>query len=113
LYKRRRAQNRASQQAFRERKKKRIVELEEELTDLKGRYSDLDQSHKILQRECSAVRKELENLQRLNCRHDIANHVQKSDEFGIGELIESRGATLNPLLLDVSFWGDTTPAVYL
>ncbi|KIM96976.1 hypothetical protein OIDMADRAFT_96629, partial [Oidiodendron maius Zn] len=59
---RRRAQNRASQRAFRKRKEKRMKDIEEQLTDLQERHSELIQMYKTLQLECSATRQEMETL---------------------------------------------------
>jgi hypothetical protein len=67
-YKRRRAQNRASQQAFRDRKRKYIKELEDKLTELEGLYSDLTQIYNTLQLEYSNTKMELEVLWRVNIK---------------------------------------------
>ncbi|MCJ1464415.1 hypothetical protein MMC07_003028 [Pseudocyphellaria aurata] len=66
---RRRAQNRASQRAFRERKEKHVQHLEEQLEDLETKhrtlaksYTDLDSTHDKLKREVKQLRGELESL---------------------------------------------------
>jgi len=65
---RRRAQNRASQNAFRARKRKQTTELEKKLDELKTLYTDLVQSYNTLQHEYSSVKRELEILQVLNSK---------------------------------------------
>ncbi|MCJ1272367.1 hypothetical protein MMC21_000153 [Puttea exsequens] len=64
---RRRAQNRASQRAFRERKEKHVQHLEHELEELESKhrtltksYTDLDSNHAQLQQEVKALKSELE-----------------------------------------------------
>lgn len=64
---RRRAQNRASQRAFRERKEKHVQRLEQQLEDLETKhreltksYTDLDSTHDKLQREAKQLREELD-----------------------------------------------------
>lgn len=66
---RRRAQNRASQRAFRERKEKHVQHLEEQLEDLETKhrtlaksYTDLDSTHDKLKREVKQLRGELASL---------------------------------------------------
>ncbi|KIN03307.1 hypothetical protein OIDMADRAFT_90849, partial [Oidiodendron maius Zn] len=59
---RRRAQNRASQRAFRRRKEKHTKEVEEKLADLQGRHSELIHLYEALQLEYSAVIKEIQVL---------------------------------------------------
>ena len=66
---RRRAQNRASQRAFRERKEKHVQQLEQQLSDLESKYEHLTQSytdlgsaHQKLKREVKHLRSELEIL---------------------------------------------------
>lgn len=66
---RRRAQNRASQRAFRERKERHVQQLEQQLAQLDSKYQTLDQSysdlvisHHKLQEEVAQLRCELEGL---------------------------------------------------
>lgn len=66
---RRRAQNRASQRAFRERKEKHVQHLEHELEELETKhqnlsksYTDLDSTHSKLKREVQQLRAELETM---------------------------------------------------
>ena len=66
---RRRAQNRASQRAFRERKEKHVQHLEQELEQLESKhqhltksYSELDSQHAEAQSELAQLRSELANL---------------------------------------------------
>lgn len=65
---RRRAQNRASQRAFRERKEKHVQHLEAELSDLENKhrtlaksYTDLDSTHALLKHEVKQLKGELED----------------------------------------------------
>ena len=53
------------------------------------------------------MRQELEIHQRPNSKYESVAPVPRSYQFGIGEWDESRVATSNPLLFDVSHWGDT------
>ena len=66
---RRRAQNRASQRAFRERKEKHVQHLEHELEELENKhrtleksYTDLDSTHAQLKQEVKQLRSELESV---------------------------------------------------
>jgi len=59
VHSRRRAQNRASQRAFRDRKEKHVKELEHRLQDLEEKHSDLSQSHETLQHEYNSTKKQL------------------------------------------------------
>ncbi len=66
---RRRAQNRASQRAFRERKEKHVQHLEAELSELESKhrtlaksYTDLDSTHALLKREVRQLKSELESV---------------------------------------------------
>ncbi|KAL6715644.1 hypothetical protein ACLMJK_006605 [Lecanora helva] len=65
---RRRAQNRASQRAFRERKEKHVQHLEHELSELENKhrtlersYTDLDSTATKLKQEVKQLRRELES----------------------------------------------------
>ena len=67
LKQRRRAQNRASQRAFRERKEKHVQQLEHQLEELETKhrelsqsYSNLDNNHQELKRESDKLRQELD-----------------------------------------------------
>jgi len=59
VHSRRRAQNRASQRAFRDRKEKHVKELEHRLQDLEEKHSNLSQSHATLQHEYESAKKQL------------------------------------------------------
>jgi AP-1-like factor len=63
-HQRRRAQNRASQRAFRHRKDKRMKEIGEQLADLQERHNELTQSYDTLQLEYSAIKEEMETFRR-------------------------------------------------
>jgi len=62
VHSRRRAQNRASQRAFRDRKEKHVKELEHRLQDLEEKHSSLSQSHELLQHEYDSAKKQLARL---------------------------------------------------
>lgn len=70
INKRRRAQNRASQAAFRARRQQQTQDLEEKLTQLEQKLQDLSQSYESLQLQHSVVKRELETLQRRNSNHE-------------------------------------------
>jgi len=59
---RRRAQNRAAQRAFRERKEKRAKDLEEQLSIMSGKYKDLESQHHSLQMSHEKLQQTLELL---------------------------------------------------
>ncbi|KAL8932362.1 MAG: hypothetical protein Q9211_006360 [Gyalolechia sp. 1 TL-2023] len=59
---RRRAQNRASQRAFRERKEKHVQHLEHELESLEAKHSELEKSHSNLDEANHRLRQEVETL---------------------------------------------------
>jgi len=63
---RRRAQNRASQRAFRERKEKNLKKLEQQLDELEGQYKDLNISYESLQLENLRVKEEVSDLRKVN-----------------------------------------------
>jgi len=69
MHMRRRAQNRASQRAFRERKEKHVQHLEHQLEDLELKhnklmksYSEMDHSNDKLKREVQKLRAEIESM---------------------------------------------------
>ncbi|KAL9016262.1 MAG: hypothetical protein Q9185_006384 [Variospora sp. 1 TL-2023] len=59
---RRRAQNRASQRAFRERKEKHVQHLEQELETLEDKHRDLQKSHSSLGETNDKLKQEVEQL---------------------------------------------------
>ncbi|KAL8916634.1 MAG: hypothetical protein Q9208_008393 [Pyrenodesmia sp. 3 TL-2023] len=59
---RRRAQNRASQRAFRERKEKHVQQLEQELGTLEAKHHDLQKSHSDLGEANDKLKQEVEQL---------------------------------------------------
>ncbi|KAH9203997.1 hypothetical protein DL95DRAFT_418604 [Leptodontidium sp. 2 PMI_412] len=63
---RRRAQNRASQRAFRARKEKLVKELERKLEELEGRHNYLSLSYESLQLEYSTMKQELDKTREEN-----------------------------------------------
>jgi len=97
-FQRRRAQNRASQRAFRDRKEKHMRELEQRLGELEGRHSDLTRSYESLQQEYMTIKGELERLRNESKEQDTiersatpsAQNYQSSHSFN------------DPLLFDVS-----------
>ncbi|PBP20563.1 putative AP-1-like transcription factor [Diplocarpon rosae] len=97
VHSRRRAQNRASQQAFRDRKQKHMRELEHRLGELEGRHSDLLRSYESLQIEYTSVKQEVDKMRKDNDRLEGPARIYQSREWG-----ESRGEIIDPLLFDVS-----------
>ncbi|KAI4116041.1 MAG: hypothetical protein LQ341_007703, partial [Variospora aurantia] len=59
---RRRAQNRASQRAFRERKEKHVQHLEQELETLEDKHRNLQKSHSNLGETNDKLKQEVEQL---------------------------------------------------
>ncbi|KAL8994721.1 MAG: hypothetical protein Q9169_005385 [Polycauliona sp. 2 TL-2023] len=59
---RRRAQNRASQRAFRDRKEKHVQHLETELSNLESKFRDLQNSHTTLGNTNEQLKNEVETL---------------------------------------------------
>ncbi|CZR53119.1 related to AP-1-like transcription factor [Phialocephala subalpina] len=97
VHSRRRAQNRASQRAFRDRKEKHMRELEQRLSELEGRHSDLSRSYESLQLEYTSVKQELDKLRKDNTRVEGSSRNYQSREWE-----ESKPEILDPLLFDVS-----------
>jgi AP-1-like factor len=95
---RRRAQNRASQRAFRDRKEKHMRELEQRLGELEGRHTDLSRSYESLQLEYSSVKQELDRLKSDNSRQEGSSRHHQSSR----DIEDSRREILDPLLFDVS-----------
>lgn len=94
VHSRRRAQNRASQRAFRDRKEKHMKELEARLSDLEGRHSELTASYDSLQVEYANVKEELERLQKENeSLTGVSSHPKE---------YHTRVEAVDPLLFDVS-----------
>ena len=62
LFQRRRAQNRASQRAFRERKEKHVQELEQQLETLEAKHRALAESHQRLGRTNHDLQQEAQQL---------------------------------------------------
>jgi len=101
VHSRRRAQNRASQRAFRDRKEKHMRELEERLKELEGRHSDLTQSYESLQLEYSSVKHELDKLRKDRNREDAIAQSARSSHSSQRHWDE-KVEILDPLLFDVS-----------
>ncbi|KAH6722092.1 putative AP-1-like transcription factor [Leptodontidium sp. MPI-SDFR-AT-0119] len=95
VHSRRRAQNRASQRAFRDRKEKHMRELEQRLGELEGRHSDLSRSYESLQLEYTSVKQELDKMRKDRAEGSTRNYQPREWE-------ESKGEILDPLLFDVS-----------
>ncbi|KAI9784589.1 MAG: hypothetical protein M1839_001811 [Geoglossum umbratile] len=66
IHSRRRAQNRASQRAFRDRKEKHVKELERRFEELDGKHKALQQSYSEMNVSQEALRKEIEELEAEN-----------------------------------------------
>lgn len=98
---RRRAQNRASQRAFRERKEKHVQHLEHELEELERKhqnlsrsYTDLDSTHAKLKQEVKQLRRELESVK--SSREGSVNENPQANNF------------FDPFSSDNSFFGSGT-----
>ncbi|RFU29143.1 hypothetical protein B7463_g7193, partial [Scytalidium lignicola] len=94
VHSRRRAQNRASQRAFRDRKEKHMRELEARLNDLEGRHSELAASYDSLQVEYAHAKEELDRLRKEN--ESLNGMASNSKEY------PERMEDVDPLLFDVS-----------
>jgi len=62
VHSRRRAQNRASQRAFRDRKEKHVKELEHRLQELEEKHSSLSHEHESVKKQLARVLQENESL---------------------------------------------------
>ena len=98
---RRRAQNRASQRAFRERKEKHVQHLEHELEELERKhqnlsrsYTDLDSTHAKVKQEVKQLRRELESVK--SSREGSVNENPQANNF------------FDPFSSDNSFFGSGT-----
>lgn len=99
VHSRRRAQNRASQRAFRDRKEKHMRELEQRLNELEGRHTNLSRSYESLQHEYSSVKQELDRLRRGGEQSPpTTTRDYHSSNRGWDDKVE----ILDPLLFDVS-----------
>jgi chromosome segregation ATPase len=96
---RRRAQNRESQRAFRDRKEKHRRELEQRLGELEGRHTDLSRSYEILEVEYSNAKQELEGLRKDNARLEGSSSLSRN--YQSKEWVESKGEIFDPLFFDV------------
>ena len=94
---RRRAQNRASQRAFRERKEKHVQHLEQQLEDLDTKhrtlaksYDELDSTHETLKSEVKQLRSELQSI-KSSRESSIAEIAEPSifDRFAAESLFET------------------------
>ncbi|KUL86579.1 hypothetical protein ZTR_04280 [Talaromyces verruculosus] len=72
---RRKAQNRAAQRAFRERKERRVRELEQKLTDLQAQSSTLHADNERLKRELAKVATENEILRATSSSGDKSDRI--------------------------------------
>lgn len=86
IIKRRRAQNRASQAAFRARQLQRTKNLEEYLAELEQKHQDLNQSYESLQLEHSTVKQELEALQTSNINHKSISFMTSTYQSDFGSV---------------------------
>ncbi|KAH8590245.1 hypothetical protein B0O99DRAFT_654982 [Bisporella sp. PMI_857] len=101
IFQRRRAQNRASQRAFRDRKEKHMRELEQRLSELEGRHNDLSRSYESLQHEYSCVKQELDRL-REGGAEQASTAPAKEYQSHNRSWDDSKVEILDPLLFDVS-----------
>ncbi|PQE25513.1 bZIP transcription factor protein [Rutstroemia sp. NJR-2017a BBW] len=102
VHSRRRAQNRASQRAFRDRKEKHMRDLEQRLGELEGRHNDLSRSYESLQVEYSSVKQELDRLRKEKLDASAANSPESVGNSDQKVWNESGVDGLDPLLFDVS-----------
>jgi len=98
VHSRRRAQNRASQRAFRDRKEKHMRELEQRLGELEGRHNDLTRSYESLQQEYMTVKGELDRLRNESKEQDT---VERSATPS-AQTYQPSHSFNDPLLFDVS-----------
>ncbi|EEH09068.1 conserved hypothetical protein [Histoplasma capsulatum G186AR] len=88
---RRKEQNRAAQRAFRERKERRVRDLEQELNRYKSNYSSLMEDHKSLKRQIEKIDTENEML-----RATSNNNAQRSiADYGPNEVPPPTGFLRN------------------
>jgi hypothetical protein len=93
LGKRRRAQNRASQRAFRDRKEKYVKEVEERLKELENKYNNLSEAHENLRREYVTLKRELDTMSVEDARSP--DGISPSGSFrneNAGEMIHEEGS---------------------
>ncbi|APA16100.1 hypothetical protein sscle_16g108700 [Sclerotinia sclerotiorum 1980 UF-70] len=104
VHSRRRAQNRASQRAFRDRKEKHMRELEQRLEELEGRHSALSRSYESLQVEYSGVKQELDRLRKVktNPERSASPSPREYAQSNLKAWDESKVEIMDPLLFDVS-----------
>ncbi|KAI9842909.1 MAG: hypothetical protein M1837_006741 [Sclerophora amabilis] len=81
IHSRRRAQNRASQRAFRDRKEKHVKDLENRLRELEDKHQTLEQSYTDLHAEHSRLQRQMEKL-----NSESVSRRDASDE-GFSELL--------------------------
>ncbi|MCJ1320885.1 hypothetical protein MMC15_006226 [Xylographa vitiligo] len=102
MHMRRRAQNRASQRAFRERKEKHAQDLQRQLDDLEAKHQELLTSYRQLDSTNSNLTTELDDLRRKitilqSSRSDSADHMMSSepfDPYDFDQSVESAAARL-------------------
>ncbi|KAL8924670.1 MAG: hypothetical protein Q9172_002572 [Xanthocarpia lactea] len=83
---RRRAQNRASQRAFRERKEKHVQHLETELSNLESKFHDLKTSHTALGETNEALKAEVEQLkEEIKTMRVLSNDFDRFDGAGMAD----------------------------
>ncbi|KAH8592669.1 hypothetical protein B0O99DRAFT_743555 [Bisporella sp. PMI_857] len=101
---RRRAQNRASQQAFRDRKAKHMRDLEQRLSELENRHNDLTRSYESLQVELSNAKSELDWPRKENVSLRCSSTTSTMRYNLNCELEESNADILDPHLFDISLF---------
>ncbi|KAL9128339.1 MAG: hypothetical protein Q9217_002969 [Psora testacea] len=110
---RRRAQNRASQRAFRERKERHVQHLEHELEvletkhhNLEKSYSEVEGAHAKLKREVEGLREELGRLKAVGSREGsvgVGVVEMKTEDTGEGD--ENTNVYFDPFTSDGGFFG--------
>ncbi|KAK2865333.1 hypothetical protein FQN49_003680 [Arthroderma sp. PD_2] len=87
---RRKAQNRAAQRAFRERKERRVRDLEQELTEYKQNFSNLLEDNEVLKRQMAKVATENEILRATSkAAHCHGSPAREPEPTTTGPLIYS------------------------
>ncbi|KAF3490896.1 uncharacterized protein GIQ15_00413 [Arthroderma uncinatum] len=87
---RRKAQNRAAQRAFRERKERRVRDLEQELTEYKQNFSSLLEDNEVLKRQMAKVATENEILRATSkAAHCHGSPAREPEPTTTGPLIYS------------------------
>ncbi|CRG85764.1 hypothetical protein PISL3812_02782 [Talaromyces islandicus] len=94
---RRKAQNRAAQRAFRERKERHVRELEQKLNDLEQTSTDLHADNERLKRELARIATENEILRATGSRHNGNGHGEDDAVSGHNNETNGHNTMTGPL----------------